>query len=420
MRLGSEAVLLERGPVSALEAVTAVGAALLEEIWVRPVPYHGGGFEGRACHRIRLRSAVVCAAMGLFLSFNRLQSLQDAWSSKAAGSYPQPGSGFSCGGCGVLLARRSRSAAPSPGCVSLDERHSQAACPGARRASFPSAFWVLRFLRAAWISDYVARLMPTERDAIRSVEEAAVFAFGGGHKQRAYERLILPMMVGGRRCLVQTWVVAGHLPMLLSRKTMACLGVVLNVAAKRMLVRDLNVDVGLAILPAGHLTFNALDRGTIEKTALSEPPVEAVRVFTMLAVFTNETPDLSRAATKLHTQYGDCSAARLIKVLRLQGVTDKEVFAAVMAAVTRRAACKQAATRPTRPIFVVPRAWKINDTVAVDRAEIAPLGSFVHMVDQGIRFAKAVAIPKKTTATVTRAFQCGWLVGLRSALDAAV
>eukprot|EP00168_Porphyra_purpurea_P015443 TRINITY_DN4751_c0_g1_i2.p1 TRINITY_DN4751_c0_g1~~TRINITY_DN4751_c0_g1_i2.p1 ORF type:complete len:423 (+),score=91.40 TRINITY_DN4751_c0_g1_i2:529-1797(+) len=225
---------------------------------------------------------------------------------------------------------------------------------------------------AAWVAAYVARLMSVERTAIRSIEAAAVFTFGGGTTQRAYERVTLPMMIGGRRWLVQTWVVAGDLPMLLSRKTMASLGVVLDVAGRCMTVQALAVVVGLTISAAGHLIFNALDHSTTARERTEGLPTEAGHDFQLMAVLTKDTPALARAATKLHTQYGHTSAVRLNGLLRQQGVTDKEVFAAVEAAVSTCEECKQTAPRPSRPLITLPRALAFNHTVAVDLAEVAP------------------------------------------------
>lgn len=263
---------------------------------------------------------------------------------------------------------------------------------------------------AAWVAAYVALLAPTERTAIRSIEAAAVFTFGGGHTQRAHERVTLPMMIGGRRCLVQTWVVAGHLPMLLSRKSMSSLGVVLDVAGRRMHVKALDVIVGLSISEAGHLTFNALDKTATPGARTEGRPKEAVRGFQLMAVLTKDTPALARAATKLHTQYGHTPAVRLNGLLRQQGVQDKEVFAAVTAAVDGCEACKQTAPRPSRPLVTVPRALPFNHTLAVDLAEVAPLGQFVLIVDLGTRFSRAIAIPNKLASTVVRALLMGWLV----------
>eukprot|EP00170_Pyropia_yezoensis_P005264 contig_21434_g5278 len=170
--------------------------------------------------------------------------------------------------------------------------------------------------KAAWVATYVAHLTAVGRTAIRSIEAAAVFTFRGGATQRAYERVTLPMMIEGRRRLVQTWVVAGDLPMLLSRKTMVSLGVVLDVAGRSMMVRALAVVVCLTISEAGHLILNALHDSTTAAAQTEGPPTEAVRGFQLMAVLTKDTTALARAATKLHTQYGHTSASRLNGLLR--------------------------------------------------------------------------------------------------------
>ncbi|OSX78708.1 hypothetical protein BU14_0103s0051 [Porphyra umbilicalis] len=389
---------------------------------------------------------------------------------------------------------------------------------------------------AVWVASYMARLPPGSRARITFVEAAAVFTFGDGNSQRAYERVTLPMLVGGATCYIRTWVVAGHLPLLLGRATMASLGVVLDVAAFRMAVTALGVEVPLSPSAAGHLTINALDsraaagvpsvptavtatarassvpamvaaatrpadagaqappsrsssaaprvrlqpppatagatrlaaasrpghaapvpastrkgkepaspttpsrsaavangggpgpRGPVSAAVAScsvaderaacvlgagsshNPPVPALRAFVLAAVLTSDTPDLHRKAFKLHTQYGHCSAARLNELLRTAGAQDAKVFEAVTAAVDGCDACKRTAPRPPRPLVAVPRALQLNDTVAVDLAQVAPVGTFLHMVDLGTRFSKAVAITNKEATTVARALLAGWFV----------
>ena len=46
----------------------------------------------------------------------------------------------------------------------------------------------------------------------------------------------------------------------------------------------------------------------------------------------------------------------------------------------------------------------------MDLAEVDPLHRFLHVVNLGTRFAKAVHIPDRETRTVSRAFVAGWLV----------
>ena len=144
---------------------------------------------------------------------------------------------------------------------------------------------------AAWVASYVARLPPGTRARITSVVAAAVFTFGDGNTQRAYERVTLPLLIGGASCYVRTWVVAGHLPMLLGRATMASLGVVLDVAACRMEVKALGVEVPLSMSAAGHLTLNALD----SRAAAGVPSVPKEVAATARA---SSVPALVAAATR--------------------------------------------------------------------------------------------------------------------------
>eukprot|EP00170_Pyropia_yezoensis_P000351 contig_2052_g352 len=78
LRVVIEATLLESGREAAVAAASAVGLALLDDAGVRPVPYHGGGFEGRSCHRIARRGDRICDALAGHLSASRLGALRTA------------------------------------------------------------------------------------------------------------------------------------------------------------------------------------------------------------------------------------------------------------------------------------------------------------------------------------------------------
>ena len=263
---------------------------------------------------------------------------------------------------------------------------------------------------ADWLSAFVARLPASQRRGILSEAADAVFTFGGGATQRARERVTFPLLIGGRSAAVRAWVVEGSLPMLLSRQSMASLGVVLDVAAPRMSVATLDVIVPLSLSPSGLLTFNALDSGgTGPSRAL---PAEALPVGprALVAVLNAASPSLHRDAVKLHTQYGHAPAARLNALLQDQGVTDDAVFTEVSAVVAACDVCARSGPRPPRPLVTIPTGLRFNDAAAVDLAEVDPLHRFLHVVNLGTRFAKAVHIPDRETRTVSRAFVAGWLV----------
>jgi len=84
LRLGIEATYAALGRASSVVAATDTGRALLDEVRVRPVAYHGGGFERRASHRIAERSHVLCDALAPYLPEEQLEALRGAWATWAA------------------------------------------------------------------------------------------------------------------------------------------------------------------------------------------------------------------------------------------------------------------------------------------------------------------------------------------------
>jgi len=83
----------------------------------------------------------------------------------------------------------------------------------------------------------------------------------------------MPLLVGCASCYVRTRFVTGHRPMLLGQATTASFGVVLDVAAYRMEVKALGVEVRLYKSAAGHLTLNALEC----RAAAGGPSVPMIR-----------------------------------------------------------------------------------------------------------------------------------------------
>jgi len=262
----------------------------------------------------------------------------------------------------------------------------------------------------AWVSAFVARLPSAQRHGIVSEAADAVFKYGGGATERARERVTLPLRIGGRATSVRTWVVNGSLPMLLSRQSMASMGVVLDVAAPRMQVSSLDAVVDLSLSPSGLLTFNGLHSSGSGPSHSPPPSVRSEFPRALVAVLTASSPSVHADAVKLHKQYGHAPAARLNALLKDQGVTDPAVFSKVTAVVAACDACALTGPRPPRPLDTIPRGLRVNDAVAVDVAEVDPQHRFLHMVDLGTLFAKAVHLPDKETRTVSRAFVAGWLV----------
>lgn len=81
LQLAITAVVVRGGGAVGLVAATAIETALLEDVGVRSVPYHGGGFEGRACHLIAGKATLLCDALAPQLPEADLCVMRDAWAS---------------------------------------------------------------------------------------------------------------------------------------------------------------------------------------------------------------------------------------------------------------------------------------------------------------------------------------------------
>jgi len=77
--LATECVIKCKGPAAGLRFTHRLAALLREEVGVTPVPYHGGGFIGRDCHRIGDRSDAICRLLLLELTEEYHTAYKRAW-----------------------------------------------------------------------------------------------------------------------------------------------------------------------------------------------------------------------------------------------------------------------------------------------------------------------------------------------------
>ena len=84
IELGLEAVYEAKRAAACIEAAASLGRTLLEDIRVRPVPYHGGAMEGRECHRNSAKYPLVCGALAPYLAVDKLATLRAGWTEWAA------------------------------------------------------------------------------------------------------------------------------------------------------------------------------------------------------------------------------------------------------------------------------------------------------------------------------------------------
>ena len=122
------------------------------------------------------------------------------------------------------------------------------------------------------------------------------------------------------------------------------------------------------------------------------------------------TANLPAALTHLHRMYAHPGADRLIHLLRAGGLTTSRCAAVARQVTAACSTCRSLRPRPARTVVTLPRPTVFNDTVALDLAELAGRGRFLHLVDLGTRLSQCVVVADKEATTIVRAILDRWVV----------
>lgn len=71
--------------------------------------------------------------------------------------------------------------------------------------------------------------------------------------------------------------------------------------------------------------------------------------------------------------------------------------------------CRATRSRPLRSVVTTPRRSAFNDTLAIDLAELAGRGQFLHAVDLGTRLSRCVIVGDEEATTIVRALLSPWV-----------
>lgn len=122
-----------------------------------------------------------------------------------------------------------------------------------------------------------------------------------------------------------------------------------------------------------------------------------------LAVVSAEL-QLMAVLTGLHRQSAHPDCHLLDVLLKRARCTDAAIVPALRRDMAACARCRSSRQRSPRTVLTMPRVTLFNDTVAVDLAEMAKKGRFLHMSDLGSRHSRCVVVPDKDAPTTFARF----------------
>ena len=71
-----------------------------------------------------------------------------------------------------------------------------------------------------WLYDYIESLDKEDRESIREEKSERVFRFGDSSQIKAVKNVIIPAVIGGKKCKISTDFVGLELPLLLSKASL--------------------------------------------------------------------------------------------------------------------------------------------------------------------------------------------------------
>ena len=262
----------------------------------------------------------------------------------------------------------------------------------------------------SWFEEFCASY--TTDPNIETKESSTKFVFGGGEKATAFCRAKLPVQINGYRCFIETDVIRGDLPLLLSKASLKKMAAVIDTGEDTIKVFDDSVPFKLNITKSGHyaipLTFSGCGKPVTQKqleTAESADSEIAFKTSSCCAL-----DDIS--LIKLHRQLGHCSPEMLQALLKDAGLIMPDLWSKLSKIHQNCDICKLQSKKRPVPCVGMPLSSAFNDVLAMDLHQVANERStwFLHMIDEFSRFSVAVIITDKKAETIIQGVVRFWFL----------
>lgn len=248
----------------------------------------------------------------------------------------------------------------------------------------------------SWFTKYRDTLSRKERDSIEREDEKKFFKFGDNPPVCSNHLYHIPAYIGNEHVTIRTHVVPEEIPLLLSKEAMKIVSTKIDL--ENDTVTMLGVQQKLQTLSTGHYCI-----------PLCKPPVaEDVHHVT------NTSNTNSKAAKKLHLQFGHPTSERLIRLVKNSGNSDKELISCIEEVTKECETCQVYRSPNRRPVVAIPMASTFNDVVAIDLKEITNELTtkkcwILHLVDHFSRFSAGRIITTKEKETVVEQILESWV-----------
>ncbi len=245
-----------------------------------------------------------------------------------------------------------------------------------------------------WIDKYIENLSDFDKQSVVFRESENRFKFGAGDALQSEGVYRIPIYISNRRVLLETDVVASHIPLLISLPSMKKLGVSINTVSDEAII--LGKKVNLNTTSSGHYSIDL----TPEKAYVVE------EVFKVDLGATKEEQE--RKILHLHRQFGHICNSKLIELLR-QANSWRPEFNNILDRISRDCVtCKLYRREKPTPVVGAPKSQTFNQVLTIDLKKYDD-NYIIYFIDDFSRLVLAKFIPNKKPETVINAFMTTWL-----------
>ena len=220
-----------------------------------------------------------------------------------------------------------------------------------------------------WLGTYLDSLSDELKKKVKDVMKHMNFRFGDGQAVCSTRCVEIPVHLCRRDIMLETYVVPGELPFLLSRSSMKELGVSLDIENDKISMKGDVQD--LQVTDSGHYVADLL--------------VKPNQVRDIMVNFGSLGPQ--KTALKLHRYYGHPHSRRLIEIVKVSDLNDKQLIEELE---KLDKTCEQCVTHrrdPPRPKSSMMTASDFNEVVCMDIKKLSTGDLMLHFIDMFSRFS---------------------------------
>ena len=171
-----------------------------------------------------------------------------------------------------------------------------------------------------WFNSYIDSLDEEQRKKVKIFESNTSFKFGDGRQVKSQKRARIPAQIENKSCLIEMEIVKENIPLLLSKSSLKKAETVLDMKIDQAVM--FGKEVNLYFSTSGHYCID------IQPNKLSKMDLPVERQSENVLIFEENMTlsDKKKHIQKIHGQFGHASSENIKRLMKNDGVTEKEFF----------------------------------------------------------------------------------------------